>query len=58
MTFEQHHEAENVALNFLEVLGKPMCITWSQNTTVKILAGHRDRFAIYDAVFGELQRGL
>ncbi len=59
VTFEQRHEAENalVALNFLEILGKPMHIKWAQYITVKILARHRDRFAICDALsdFVELQ---
>ncbi|KAI2656753.1 polyadenylate-binding 1-like 2 [Labeo rohita] len=59
VTFEQRSDAENalVALNFLELMGKPMRITWAQYMTVKVLARHRDRFAIYDAIsdFGELQ---
>ncbi|KAK2891278.1 hypothetical protein Q8A67_013921 [Cirrhinus molitorella] len=59
VTFEQRRDAENalVALNFLELNGKPIRITWAQYMTVKVLARYRDRFAIYDALsdFGELQ---
>ncbi len=52
VTFEQRHEAENalLALNFLEILGKPIHITWAQYITVTILARHGDRFAICDAL--------
>ncbi len=52
VTFEQRHEAENalLALNFLEILGRPIHITWAQYITVTILARHGDRFAICDAL--------
>uniref|UniRef100_A0A671Q9G5 RRM domain-containing protein n=1 Tax=Sinocyclocheilus anshuiensis TaxID=1608454 RepID=A0A671Q9G5_9TELE len=59
VTFEQRHDAENalVALNFLELMGKPVRIICAQYMTVKVLARHKDRFAIYDTLsdFGELQ---
>lgn len=44
------------ALNFLELMSRPMCITWAQDMTINVLARPTDRPAIYDAVsnFGEI----
>ncbi|XP_016426069.1 polyadenylate-binding protein 1-like [Sinocyclocheilus rhinocerous] len=60
VTFEHRQHAENAleALNFLELMGKPMCITWAQHITINVLARPSDRPAIYDAVsnFGEIMK--
>ncbi len=52
VTFEHIQHAENAleALNFLVLMGRPMCITWAQHMTMNVLARPNDRPAIYDAV--------
>uniref|UniRef100_A0A672NQG4 RRM domain-containing protein n=1 Tax=Sinocyclocheilus grahami TaxID=75366 RepID=A0A672NQG4_SINGR len=44
VNFEHHHDAENAlaALNFSELMGKPMFIMWGQDMTIKVLARHNE----------------
>ncbi len=44
VTFEHHHDEENApeALNFLELIGKPIYIIWGQDMTVNVLLSGKE----------------
>uniref|UniRef100_A0A671TG60 RRM domain-containing protein n=1 Tax=Sinocyclocheilus anshuiensis TaxID=1608454 RepID=A0A671TG60_9TELE len=48
VTFEHRQHAENAleALNFLELMGKPMCITWAQHITINVLSSSNPQVSL------------